>query len=246
MKPRLSSWIFSRNPRVLLVVLASLWLAQIVFWGVWEWRREPIRVFNVPQASNVTQAVLSVEVPLSPVPAQEIPKSPFLSSNSDVLSRYFDYAKARSEALSGYVDSASFDRTTNAESGASLGASPDGSAESSEEADAVDLSKILCYRGFLQTSQGVRIAFIEDLASASMHRLRIGACFKEWTLQSIHRDEVVFSSGQDLSLTLLRQKPAAVMPNQTNDTTTALEAVSVETIAKSEENSLAIQEEQHP
>ncbi len=242
MTSRLTSWLFSRNPRILLIALASLWIAQMAFWAIWEWQREAASVMTLSHDSGSTQSVSSVEATPSNVPPQTIPDSPFLSGNSEVLSRYFDYANTRSDALSAYLESDSPVSVSASDSPASPGLLPSVLVET----NSIDLATTLRYRGFLQTAKGVRIAFIEDSESASTHRLRVGERFKEWTLQSIKRDELVFVSDQDVDLTILRQKPEAPTVSQESDTDPTLAVVPGETAPQSETNSAPAQEALQP
>ena len=246
MTSRFSSWLFSRSPRILLIALASIWIAQMAFWIIWEWQRESIPVTDLLRNSGSTQLVFSVEAPRLNGPPQPIPESPFLSGNSDVLNRYFDYANARSDALSAYSDPTSRFPNPAAdplEPSDVLTAVP-------EEDQATDFSNTLRYRGFLQTAQGVRIAFIEDLEPTAAHRLRVGDRFKDWTLQSIAHEAVVFVSDQAVALTILRQKPEALIAQNAIDSEPALVVPPVEppveAIPQSETNSIATPEEHQP
>ncbi len=197
---RLSSWFFSKNPRILLVVLALLWIAQMAFWAIWEWQREPVLVTILPQDSQSTQSVLSVEAAIPAVLPLPIPESPFLSQNPDVLNRFFDYSDERFAGLNvPPTDQGSASAASNSPAPSDL------SPLILEETNVVNFAKTLRYRGFLQTAKGERIAFVEDAEAASMHRLHVGERFKDWTLLSIKREDVVFTSDEEERVTILRQ-----------------------------------------
>ncbi len=219
---RLSSWLFSRNPRILLIVLALLWIAQMSFWVIWEWQRVPVLVTTLAQDSGSTQSVLSVEIPIPDVLPPTIPESPFLSQNPDVLNRFFDYPDEHFAGLNVPL--------TNQESTSTVSNSPAPSDLSPlilVETNVVDFAKTLRYRGFLQTAKGDRIAFVEDAEAASTHRLHVGERFKDWILQSIKRENLVFTSDEGENVTILRQ--GSNLPVATEKAAVAIEKAAVAT-----------------
>ncbi len=205
MTSHLSSWLVKRNPWILLITLAALWLAQMGSWALWEWQRQPTPTTDLPQESETPPPILSAEASGLNATPQENPDCPFSSRNPEVLSRYFEYANLST----GVVDAPAAPPESP-----SLTPEPPPDAPPADlsspvvtETNGVSFAQSLRYRGFIQTPHQVQIAFVEDLDAVSTHRLRLGDKLKEWTLQAMARQHVVFESAQKESVTIFRHTP---------------------------------------
>lgn len=191
-----SAWkkIVRRHPYALPAIMLTLWLIQLLYWAAWEWRHESIKKTPPLHHAIAQETLIHVEPPILVDDQHGIPASPFtmqfpIDNISDFDSEFGHADEQDTGTISPIVESP---KETENETPAAPPPTP------------AEILSTLRYSGFIQTTRGIRIAFIEDEKTKRMLRLQVGESVEDWELAAITRESIIFTTLNESAVEILR------------------------------------------
>lgn len=188
-------------PHAIAVAILVLWLTQLAHWALWESRRKPVTKTLYPQRPVILETTNHVEAAVLIDDPQDLPACPFtiqfpFVDNLGFNSEYNLLEELTEDPYSTMIKPPAMIKN----------ATPDPPPKNPAEA-----LTVLRYRGFLQTTEGNRIAFVEDEKKQNTLRIQVGDSIEGWELTTISRDRIIFVAEDEPPFNLLRhiEKPEA-------------------------------------
>lgn len=191
-----SSWkkIVRRHPRALSIAMLILWCTQLLYWGLWEFRRKPIKKTPALSKAIEQEADVHIEPPMFMTDSNNIPDSPFITQFA-----IEEGTDSDSEQL--HLDEPQAGPSLPIFDPPKINEEPTPVAPPKNPAEALGT---LRYCGFIQTTHGVRVAFIEDKTDKRMLRIQVGESIEDWELVAIARDRIIFTAEKEPPVEILR------------------------------------------
>ena len=183
-----------RHPRALSSVVLALWCVQLVHWSIWEYRRKPSKRTPSLSQANVQEADVYIEPPMLMADPDSIPASPFttefpIDSYSDLGGEF----QPLDESEAAFPPPIAAPPKPHED--------PPPAVPPKNPAEALES---LRYCGFMQTTHGARVAFIEDKTARNILRIQVGESIENWELLAIARDRIIFTAEKEEPVEILR------------------------------------------